>query len=318
MSRKRPRYGDDNDGDSLPRSSPLGKPRTRDDDFWFEDGNIVLVAGDVEFRLYQVPLIRRSPVFRETLSMPQGDGISIAVPEVKLFDHPSDIRRLLGGIIFGSDLRFVKGDPDFTTLSSLIRMGHKYQVEDVVEAGLEYLRSFYPPRLAHDEGMPDGPPNFSKRDHIGVVNLARLTNSPDLLPVAFLHCCMLDPRELVKGIEREDGTTETLSPDDLATVLIAREELIKADALDCLYILDVNENCCSVEECRETLMEVLTSSIAVQEQRSFSADWREPWRPFLEKIGAVPCEACIEGIEVNEETRLEELCGRWPKIVGLE
>lgn len=37
--------------------------RARDAEFWFEDGTIVLVARDVEFRVYKSILADHSPVF---------------------------------------------------------------------------------------------------------------------------------------------------------------------------------------------------------------------------------------------------------------
>ncbi|RDX48948.1 hypothetical protein OH76DRAFT_615120 [Lentinus brumalis] len=43
----------------------------RDEELWFEDGTIVLVAGHVEFKVYVRPLIEHSPVFRDMLSLPQ-------------------------------------------------------------------------------------------------------------------------------------------------------------------------------------------------------------------------------------------------------
>ena len=102
---------DDNDEGYVPLSPPRPvKPRIRDSDLWFNDGNVVLVAGDVEFRVYTGPLTKRSPEFREILSgrLPHiPDERLLTIPVVELPDHPSDVRRLLGSLMFGSDLRCV-------------------------------------------------------------------------------------------------------------------------------------------------------------------------------------------------------------------
>ncbi|KAI0706733.1 hypothetical protein C8T65DRAFT_225727 [Cerioporus squamosus] len=316
-SRKRPRYKADDE--SNPGSSPPpAKARTRDTEHWYPDGNIILVAGDVEFRVHVGVLTKRSPVLREILSDAHLHAVD-EMPLVRLPDHPTEIRRLLGAFIYGNDLRFIKDAPDFKTLSSLIRMGHKYQLEYTVEAALEYLQPYYPSRLTEWEAMRAGPPNFSALDHIGVVNIARLTDTPDLLPVAFLHCCALDPKVLREGFKREDGTWEKLSPEDLATVLIARAELIKADALDCLYILRIGQNCEDPDGCSETLMTVLSEHIGAQEwKESFEAGWRQSWKAYLEGIDMVPCEGCTDEIEEREQEKVEELWNNWPTIVGVD
>ena len=45
--------------------------RIRDTEFWFEDGTIILIAQDIEFRVYKGFLASRFPVFSDMLSFPQ-------------------------------------------------------------------------------------------------------------------------------------------------------------------------------------------------------------------------------------------------------
>lgn len=45
--------------------------RKRDAEFWYSDGNIILVARDVEFRVFKGILAEHSPVFRDMFSLPQ-------------------------------------------------------------------------------------------------------------------------------------------------------------------------------------------------------------------------------------------------------
>lgn len=46
-------------------------PRQRDTEFWYDDGNIILVARDVEFRVFKGILAEYSPVFKDMCSLPQ-------------------------------------------------------------------------------------------------------------------------------------------------------------------------------------------------------------------------------------------------------
>ena len=82
----------------------------KDNEFWFDDENILLIAGNTQFRVYQGPLIKHSPVFRDMLSLVQPEAETRcpkAIPTVPLTDSALDIRRFLDGLIFGNVLRCV-------------------------------------------------------------------------------------------------------------------------------------------------------------------------------------------------------------------
>ena len=69
-------------------------------------------------------------------------------------------------------------------MSAWIRLGHKYHIDKLVQDGLDYLRRFYPD-LAPGAVIPrNRPEEFTRLSAIGVVNLARLTKSNDLLPLS--------------------------------------------------------------------------------------------------------------------------------------
>ena len=114
-------------------------------------------------------------------------------------------------------------------MSAWIRLGHKYEVEKLVENGLRYLRRFYPNTLSPDPAQPhiwggpikDRPVDVRERSAIAIVNLARLIGNHDLLPLALLECCKLGAN-IFKGYKREDGTVEYLCPDDLGRCFAAR------------------------------------------------------------------------------------------------
>ena len=45
--------------------------RQKDIEFWFEDGTIILVVQNTEFRVYKGLLTEHSPIFRDMFSIPQ-------------------------------------------------------------------------------------------------------------------------------------------------------------------------------------------------------------------------------------------------------
>lgn len=97
-TRKRARLNGSNDDNEV-----VGYGRKRDEEFWYDDGNIILVARDVEFRIYRGLLADHSPVFRDMFSFPvpppesssAADPTGDACPVVQLFDSPEDVRHIL-------------------------------------------------------------------------------------------------------------------------------------------------------------------------------------------------------------------------------
>ena len=98
---------------STPRTEDgIQKTLQPDDEFWMEDGNLVLIARDVEFRVYKGPLIANSPVFKDMLSLPQPEGSSSsrctcghAPALVHVSDSPEDLRHLLRALVPGKTPR---------------------------------------------------------------------------------------------------------------------------------------------------------------------------------------------------------------------
>lgn len=96
---------DGDDGD-VERISMDVVSRIRDEEFWFEDGSVVLATSDIEFRVYKGVLADYSPVFRDMFTLPQPTSLSTiggnpaeltADPcsVVHLSDHPGDLKHVL-------------------------------------------------------------------------------------------------------------------------------------------------------------------------------------------------------------------------------
>ena len=82
--------------DIKPEAVPAAKER--DNEFWYEDGNVILVAGNVKFRVFKGILAHHSPVFKDMFTLPQPDAApseNVACPIVDLTDSLSDLRHIL-------------------------------------------------------------------------------------------------------------------------------------------------------------------------------------------------------------------------------
>ena len=85
-------------------------PLKRDAEFWLDDGTVILVARDVEFRVYSGLLVSLSPIFQDLLAQPHElralsihGSHDIQCPVVRLSDSPEDLRHILRAYMPGVD-----------------------------------------------------------------------------------------------------------------------------------------------------------------------------------------------------------------------
>ncbi|KAM5541917.1 hypothetical protein V8D89_004227 [Ganoderma adspersum] len=182
-----------------PTPTPSGTSGVnRDADVWLTDGNCVVVAKDTAFRVYKGILSLHSELFRDLFSLPNsssGNDMMDGCPTVTVADDPRDIRCLFLVLCCGKDFYHENDEPkpvEFAVLASLIRMGHKYSIPKIMNDALSRLKKYYPTTLsAWDEiDTREGYVATESAVHaFEVVRLARLTETPSLLPSAFFACC---------------------------------------------------------------------------------------------------------------------------------
>lgn len=125
ITRKRARLNSNGDGDGVRESVTAESSsnvqhgsevvRRRDKEFWYSDGTIILVAGDVEFRVYKGILSENSPVFSDMFSFPQPPIVSSQntpstgedCPLVHLPDSAEDLRHVLRVYMPNNHARYV-------------------------------------------------------------------------------------------------------------------------------------------------------------------------------------------------------------------
>ena len=71
-------------------------------ELWFEDGNLVLLAGNLIFKVYRCLLCARSSVFSDLFSLPpptEGNEMYEGSPIVQTYDSGQDMRYFLKAIL---------------------------------------------------------------------------------------------------------------------------------------------------------------------------------------------------------------------------
>nr|GAT57863.1 predicted protein [Mycena chlorophos] len=139
---------------SLSQPSPAKRARIDEDsessaptrsDVWHSDGSVVLQASNKQFRVHWGVLTMHSSVFKDLYSVPQPDLPGPMVdgcPVVELHDDPEPLAHFLRALY--NPALFSQKTLSFDVLAALIRLGRKYDCQELRKASVERLISEFP------------------------------------------------------------------------------------------------------------------------------------------------------------------------------
>ncbi|KAF9443833.1 hypothetical protein P691DRAFT_382286 [Macrolepiota fuliginosa MF-IS2] len=197
----------------------------------FPDGNIALLAAGVAFIVHRGVLARHSAILADAIAaIPDTDTVS-GCPVLRLDDAPDDVAHFLQALYDGC-LRLRYDPADFEIVSGILRLATKYQATKTREDALRGLTPSWPKTLTQWEIREAAAtnsnglykPRLSYPHPIMVINLARATDTPDLLPSAFYDLCRCAPSDIATGYTcPRTGVPHLLSPTDLMNILKGKE-----------------------------------------------------------------------------------------------
>ncbi|PIL26555.1 hypothetical protein GSI_12313 [Ganoderma sinense ZZ0214-1] len=242
-------------------------------------------------------------------------------PTVRLSDSPEDLAHFLRVLLPGSQKRFYCRDASaalsFDEVSAVIRLAHKYHVADIQNQGLLLLQDHYfPSDFDRYEELRKGHSLPRNLYGIAAINLARLTNTPSLLPVAFLKCHSL--REAVlDGQKRADGTVEHLSPDDLRRCFVAQSALLErnSQAMGSVFQPKPSDTCNDPARCRRGLGD--SCNLIVRKGTVFQHDFIINWAKLIELAGQSICPECEKELQARNAKERRKVWDDLPKIFGI-
>ncbi|KAM5539618.1 hypothetical protein V8D89_006727 [Ganoderma adspersum] len=291
-------------------SSTSSSTLQRHPEIWFDDGNIVLVARETAFRIYRGLLAGQSTVFSDMFasSTSSPDETFDGYPVVHLSDSPHDLAHLLRVLLPKSRIHYrttrASPVPTFDEISAVIRLAHKYNIPQVQEEALTSL-----PSMSQIPLMP--------AHYIGVVNLARLTDTPTLLPLALYNCAYLDS-SVLDGWTREDGTVEHLSCADARRCIDARIVLTDERTLSLSRLFDAtpSRECVSRIACIAELHRV--PDIVLRSELTRRVRPLYDWTDTITRLGGgFPCGPCREELLERNERERKRVFDSLPEIFGI-
>ncbi|KAJ7061518.1 hypothetical protein C8F01DRAFT_1137654 [Mycena amicta] len=180
----------------------------RAESLWFTDGNIVLQAGNTQFKVFHGILSARSIIFHDMLALPQPDDAEVieGCPLVLLPDDENYAAAFLKAIYVPSSFPSFPNAVDIDAVLGCLRLSHKYDVEDLRRRALVHLSfgfsttfdDWEKPASPHSEDLSpqvaiqrsswdSNLKHYSVSQRLAIIRTARIVGALWILPHAFLQ-----------------------------------------------------------------------------------------------------------------------------------
>ena len=242
--------------------------------------------------------------------------------------------------------RFNGRKVDINFISAIIRLDHKYELKGLYEEAVNYLTSFY--TTSFDMWVDNRNAVYWRPDPahaIRAINLARLTNTPSILPTAFYTCATLGP-DLVHGFLMSDSDLfrERLTPDDLRLCLELKARLAAENARAAFLLFrfpgtQVCQNTSSQGYCAEVWRRILEQAGVANEKVPHPVASERALDSWVADADCVPatmvvptpgnvmlvptfpqrtlCAGCRNHLQVRDREVRRQVWSRLPELIGL-
>ncbi|KAJ7061513.1 hypothetical protein C8F01DRAFT_1369043 [Mycena amicta] len=313
----------------------------RIEDLWFDDGDLVLQAGNAQYRVYRVVLGMHSLVFRDMLAFPQpaaSDSERVeGQPLVHLPDLEREVTPFLKALFDPEYFRAFPAASEFSKIYASVHMGNKYGVDFLCHRGLVHLSSRFRTTLSQwdsevecddKEGILQDllpseiiswPAPVDKLYLIASIQLAREVDALWILPAAFYHlACNYD--NLRSSIFHDGVFNEipvSLSAADQWQWCAGLEEQISATTLVLRFLgypLAI-QGCSSPDACLLERFKVVDYGINVLNEHSrgpLTAWDADDWK-HLNRL----CPTCLSALTTSHQAARQKFWNELPGIYGL-
>ncbi|KAI1787715.1 hypothetical protein LXA43DRAFT_1028058 [Ganoderma leucocontextum] len=312
---------------------PLEEDVVKDTEVWLHDGNIVVISKNIAFRVHKSVLSLHSEVFRDLflLPPPPGDEQSTSFegcPTVRMPDTPEDLRHLLLVVCCGKDYYHENDEivpVPCKVLCSLIRMGHKYAIPKVLNDALSRLKRYYTSDLSlwDDQDRRGRYVTVGAKDHIPTIQVAHLTNTPSILPSAFLDMAYFAEDDIVTlskcGAQCQCG----LSPELVRQALRGKAAIIAniTGRLLAIHTVVPASKCPTPERCTMVAHQVLRTEIWMGGFRTkcsivtvFQPLCAWYWREVKDRL----CPSCMNASRTTDEDLRKSEWKELPRFFSLK
>ncbi|KAJ6631583.1 hypothetical protein B0H10DRAFT_1979452 [Mycena sp. CBHHK59/15] len=296
-------------------------------DIWHKDGSIVLQAQNTQFRVHWGVLSLHSSFFRDMQDLPQPPDQSNVegCPIVELPDSAEDVEHLLKALY---NPLFNQKSLPFSVVSSIFRLGRKYDFKDLLASVVERLAFEHPTswkqyqELYHDSGIYS-PSRIVPRTgiYLDFITLARENNLFSMLPCAYHRALLVHTQfQIFNGVTRRDGTgVAKLSSVDQQLCILAKSKLLQAQfepgytfgwlLTDSMDPSPEENDCTNLAECRRQRDSILLHLLFPSSYRGLT---------FLPpSLWARLCETCAGRAKASTEAGRQKMWEALPSFFDL-
>ncbi|KAF7364232.1 hypothetical protein MSAN_01082800 [Mycena sanguinolenta] len=296
-------------------------------DLWFDDGNLIIQAGNSQYRLFRGILVAQSSVFKDMLSCPQppdSEGRSI----VHLSDSSAEVTAFFRAIFDPkSSMPAFPNETDFDTICACLRLSHKYGVDYLRRRALVHLSSRFPTTLSECDALETNTAPFAtwKRPKNGshrifLMSLFREVDAIWFLPYTFYLLGSNFGRlgsDIFHGAVYND-TTVGLSREDQDSFLrgyFIQRDSLRNEILRFLWSTDKIQDCTNTAEC----LQIRLNAFKLTCTSDWAAIANAPLHAFKEKWikDSGMCPSCLAYCMKAHHDACQAFWDKLPKIYGL-
>jgi len=292
----------------------------RHEDLWFDDGNIVIIAENIGFRVYRGILSKKSELFKDLFTLPQPEGSEAidGCPVVRLQDSAADWGRFLSALFDGARMWKNNKYNCWSLTRSIIDISNKYQIDDLRDEAAERLRERFPDQIEDWDKLYDTDADMLGKlsDVISMANAARLLELHDVHARALYDCAQLTTDKLLLGVENEDGVREVLCTDDLKVCIDARKTLAR-EHVKLFFARSSEQALTHTNNTKCIAARKRLSEICQQHAKELDHDPLAPDDEF-DRILDKMCKACAKHHRRKDDKARQHLLTKLPTCLGLE
>ncbi|KZP14484.1 hypothetical protein FIBSPDRAFT_796592 [Athelia psychrophila] len=207
-------------------------------DIWYNDGNVVLQAQGVQFRVHKSILAESSSVFGDMFGFPQPPSANTELVEGCPVVHFSDSAQEMTYILQALCQRKYLGYGEILSipvLSAFLCLGQKYDIQQLYLNARKRLFENCPVTLEEWDADCDWTAMDPVESYAEIAIIARKTGLLSILPYALYNCCSGDSAaEIIDGTKHEDGSMYILPIQDQFACLAGYRAICDAEA-DTMY-----------------------------------------------------------------------------------